>query len=303
MNFGSSPDFQIPILSQVVGFIADIMRIGLEFFYDLFSRFGFPNYVLAIIALTIVIKTLLLPLAIKQIRSMKAMQELQPEIQKIQKRFRTDPQRLREEMAKLYRDHGASPLAGCLPLLVQMPFLIAMYYAILGFNYDPSHMDFLWIESLAVEDNTYILPLLSAATTFLVSWQTTPKNAPSNQKTMLLLMPIMIGWMSMQFPSGLVIYWVINNVYQYVQQLIMFHGERGGASAQAVVATKKSNRKKTEKAEDGEDAPVKRKKIIRKKIIKKVVKKSAPVGDNQSENDDVKDKNHDINSESGKAGE
>ena len=80
MNFGSSPDFQIPVLSQVVGFIADIMRIGLEFFYDLFSRFGFPNYVLAIIALTIVIKTLLLPLAIKQIRSMKAMQELQPEI-------------------------------------------------------------------------------------------------------------------------------------------------------------------------------------------------------------------------------
>lgn len=107
----------------------------------------------------------------------------------------------------------------------------------------------------------------------------------------------------MQFPSGLVIYWVVNNVYQYVQQLIMFHGERGGASAQAVVATKKSNRKKTEKAEDGEDAPVKRKKIIRKKIIKKVVKKSAPAGDNQSENDDVKDKNHDINSESGKAGE
>ena len=148
-----------------------------------------------------------------------------------------------------------------------------MYYAILGFDYDPAHMDFLWIESLAVEDNTYILPLLSAATTFLVSWQTTPKNAPSNQKTMLLLMPIMIGWMSMQFPSGLVIYWVVNNVYQYVQQLIMFHGERGGASAQAVVATKKSNRKKTEKAEDGEDAPVKRKKIIRKKIIKKVVKK------------------------------
>lgn len=291
MNFGSSPDFQIPVLSHIVGFIADIMRIGLEFFYDLFSSFGFPNYVLAIIALTIVIKTLLLPLAIKQIRSMKAMQELQPEIQKIQKRFRNDPKRLREEMGKLYKDHGASPAAGCLPLLIQMPFLIAMYYAILGFDYDPAHMDFLWIESLAVEDNTYLLPILSAATTFLVSWQTTPKNAPSNQKTMLVLMPIMIGWMSMQFPSGLVIYWVVNNVYQYVQQLIMFRGERGGAMAQGTT----KNKAKAEKEEA--EVPVRRKKIIRKKIIKKVVKKPVKEAGNNNENKETSDRKQDTKGE------
>ena len=92
----------------------------------------FPNYVIAIVVLTILIKTLLLPLAVKQIRSMKAMQAIQPEIQKIQKKYRNDPAMMRQEMGRLYKEHNASPMAGCLPLLIQMPFLIAMYYAIQG---------------------------------------------------------------------------------------------------------------------------------------------------------------------------
>lgn len=182
---GGGSEFQIPVLSAIVGMIADLMRIGLQVCYEFTSGLGFPNYVIAIVVLTILIKTLLLPLAVKQIRSMKAMQAIQPEIQKIQKKYRNDPAMMRQEMGRLYKEHNASPMAGCLPLLIQMPFLIAMYYAIQGFNYDPLHAGFLWIESLASEDGTYILPVLSAASTFLVSWQTTPKDVPGNQKTML----------------------------------------------------------------------------------------------------------------------
>ena len=182
-------DFQIPFLSSLVGLLAEVMRVCLEFCYKMTEDLGFPSYGIAIIVLTVIIKTLLLPLALKQIRSMKAMQAIQPEMQKIQKKYKNDPQKLREEMGKLYKENGASPLSGCLPLLIQMPFLISIYYALQGFSYDPAHESFLWLESLAVPDETYILPILSAASTFIISGQTTPKDAPSNQKTMLLMMP------------------------------------------------------------------------------------------------------------------
>ena len=119
-------DFQIPFLSSLVGLLAEVMRVCLEFCYKMTEDLGFPSYGIAIIVLTVIIKTLLLPLALKQIRSMKAMQAIQPEMQKIQKKYKNDPQKLREEMGKLYKENGASPLSGCLPLLIQMPFLISI---------------------------------------------------------------------------------------------------------------------------------------------------------------------------------
>lgn len=263
-------DFQIPVLSQFVGFLAEVMRVCLEFCYKMTEDLGFPSYGIAIIVLTIIIKTLLLPLALKQIRSMKAMQAIQPEMQKIQKKYKNDPQKLREEMGKLYKENGASPLSGCLPLLIQMPFLVSIYYALQGFAYDPAHESFLWLESLAVPDETYILPILSAASTFVISWQTTPKDAPSNQKTMLLLMPLMIGWMSLNFPSGLVIYWIVCNLYQLVQQTIMYRDEMvdrlsgGKGKTKGTLTVHGDNQPKAEP---------KKKKVIRKRVIKKVVKK------------------------------
>ncbi len=267
-------DFEIPILSTFVGFLADIMKVCLEFCYKITDDLGFPSYGVAIIVLTIIIKTLLLPLALKQIRSMKAMQEIQPEMQKIQKKYKNDPKMLREEMQKLYREHNANPMAGCLPLLVQMPFLVSIYYALQGFAYDPAHESFLWLQSLAVPDETYALPLLAALSTFVISWQTTPKDAPSNQKTMLIIMPLMIGWMALSFPSGLVIYWTMCNVYQLVQQTIMYRGEmkdrlfgsrkKGTVTVHGGVQQARSEERK--------------KKVVRKKIIRKVVKKKPEEG-------------------------
>lgn len=273
-------DFQIPILSTFVGFLADIMRICLQYAYELTKDLGFPSYGIAIIVLTVIIKTALLPLAVKQIKSMKAMQEIQPKMQEIQKKYKNDPKKLREEMSKLYRDNGASPMSGCLPLLIQMPFLVAIYYALQGFNYDPAHESFLWLESLAVPDSTYILPIISAVSTYIISWQTTPKNAPSNQKTMLLVMPLMIGWMSLNFPSGLVIYWIVVNLYQLVQQTIMFRDEmkdRLGGSKKGTVTVHGDVQ-----AEQAAKQP-KKKKVVRKKIIKKVVKKK-PADETSDEN-------------------
>lgn len=273
-------DFQIPVLSQFVGFLAEVMRVCLEFCYKMTEDLGFPSYGIAIIVLTVIIKTLLLPLALKQIRSMKAMQAIQPEMQKIQKKYKNDPQKLREEMGKLYKENGASPLSGCLPLLIQMPFLVSIYYALQGFAYDPAHESFLWLQSLAVPDETYILPVLSAASTFIISWQTTPKDAPSNQKTMLLMMPLMIGWMSLNFPSGLVIYWIVCNLYQLVQQTIMYRDEMvdrlSGGKSKGTLTVHGDNQPKAEP---------KKKKVIRKKVIKKVVKKKPE--DNEENKEDA----------------
>lgn len=218
-------DFQIPILAQLVGLLADWMRLALQFCYNMSSDFGFPSYGVAIIVLTILIKIVLLPLAVKQIRSMKSMQEIQPKIQEIQKKYKGDRAKISSEMQRLYRENHVSPLAGCLPLLIQMPFLVSIYYALQGFAYDPAHESFLWMDSLAAPDPTYIMPVLSALSTWVISWQTTPKKVQGSQKTMLYVMPLFIGYISMSFPSGLVIYWVVCNLFQLAQQTIMFRGE------------------------------------------------------------------------------
>lgn len=219
--------FQIPIFSTLVGWLADMMAWAVQFFYNLTASLGFPSYGIAIIILTIVIKVLLLPFALKQIKSMKGMQEIQPKVAALQKKYKNDRAKLSIEMQKLYREHNISPLAGCLPLLIQMPFLVSIFYALQGFQYDSAHASFLWLSSLAAKDPTYVLPILSAVSTWALSAQTAPKNAEGPQKMMTYFMPLFIGYISINFPSGLVIYWVVSNLFQLVQQTIVFHKDKG----------------------------------------------------------------------------
>lgn len=219
--------FQIPIFSTLVGWLADMMAWAVQFFYNLTASLGFPSYGIAIIILTIVIKVLLLPFALKQIKSMKGMQEIQPKVAALQKKYKNDRAKLSIEMQKLYREHNISPLAGCLPLLIQMPFLISIFYALQGFQYDSAHASFLWLSSLASKDPTYVLPILSAVSTWALSAQTAPKNAEGPQKMITYFMPLFIGYISINFPSGLVIYWVVSNLFQLVQQTIVFHKDKG----------------------------------------------------------------------------
>ncbi len=255
-------DFQIPVFAWLVGVLADWMRVALTLCYEFTKSMGFPSYGIAIIVLTLCIKLLLLPLAIKQIRSMKGMQEIQPKIKQVQQKYKNDKAKLSSEMQRLYRENNVSPLAGCLPLLIQMPFLVAIYYALQGFAYDPGHESFLWLDSLAQADGTYILPVLSALSTWFISYQTTPKNVQGSQKTMLYFMPLFIGYISMTFPSGLVIYWVVCNLFQMVQQLIMFHGDKKpDETKRGVVTVDAPNRPK--------------KKVVKKVVVKKVAKKKS----------------------------
>ncbi len=224
------------IFSDAIDFLASIMQVFLSFCYDFTVQIGYPSYGIAIILMTVLIKVALLPLAIKQIRSMKGMQELQPRIQELQKKYKGDPQRMQQEMAKMYKELGVNPLSGCLPMLIQMPFLISIFYALREYSYDPDHMSFLWLPSLGATDPMYILPVLSALSTFIMQKQTMSTGtatgaAAQQQKVMLVFMPLFIGYISLQFPSGLVIYWVVSNLFQMIQQFIMFRAEPKGVKS------------------------------------------------------------------------
>ena len=205
--------------------LVHLLQRTVEFMYQLTVSAGIPSYGMAIILMTVVIKMILYPLTVKQVKSMKAMQELQPKMKRLQEQYKTNPQLLQQEMQKLYREAGVNPLAGCLPMLVQMPILMAIFYALKDATYEGGNPSFLWMPSLSEADPYYILPVLSALSTYLTSRQTTDE---SNQqmKMMMYVMPVFIGWMSMNFAAGLVIYWITMNLVQVVQQWFIFREEK-----------------------------------------------------------------------------
>ncbi|MBP7753287.1 MAG: membrane protein insertase YidC [Veillonella sp.] len=200
------------------------MRTLLTYCYDLTKALGFPSYGIAIIILTIAIKAVLAPLTAKQVKSMKGMQKLQPKMKEIQQKYKNDPQKAQQEIAKMYKEMGVNPLSGCLPLLVQMPFLISIFYALQNYPYDPAYESFLWLPSLGAADHLYILPVLSALSTYVMSRQTATDNS-GQQKIMQIVMPLFIGYISLNFPSGLVIYWVVSNLFQLVQQFFIYRND------------------------------------------------------------------------------
>ena len=203
--------------------IEHVMSGILNALYSFTEMLGVPNYGLAIILLTILIKILVYPLTKKQLRSMKAMQRIQPQLQKLQTKYKNNPQVLQQKMMELYQKEGANPLSGCLPMLIQMPILMGMYYTLYSFNYGNADPSFLWLPHLSQTDPLYILPLLSAATTYLTSRTMQSANTDQNSQMKILtyIMPIFIGWISLNFPAGLVLYWVTMNVVQIAQQLWM----------------------------------------------------------------------------------
>ena len=198
-------------------FLSGIVQTVLTYCYDLTVSMGFANYGVAIIVMTVFIKMLLYPLTVKQIRSMKAMSELQPKMKALQEKYKDDKVKLQSEISNLYKVSGVNPLSGCLPLVVQMPILIAIFYAIRDYQYAGS-TTFLWLASLADPDPTYVLPVISAATTFVQSLQTMPDTSSAQNKMMLYFMPVFIGYISLQFSAGLVLYWIVTNLVQILQQ-------------------------------------------------------------------------------------
>jgi len=220
---------------EIFNAIVDGMTWLLNILYNFTAIIGLPNYGLAIILLTVVIKLVLYPLTQKQMKSMLAMQQLQPKIKEIQEKWKNkDPKKAQEQIMQLYKENNVNPAAGCLPLLVQMPILIALYRSLFTFPYvNEAHASFIWLQNLSDRDPYYILPVLAGVTTYLQSKLTTNANDPT-QKMMLYTMPVFIGWISATVPAGLALYWATFNVASAVQQYfvnkqtVAIKGEAGG---------------------------------------------------------------------------
>ena len=198
------------------------MKFFLSSFYKLTEILGFPSYGLAIIIFTIVLKFVLYPLTVKQIEGMKKMQDLQPKMKAIQDRYKDNKEMQQQKMMEFYRENNFNPLGGCLALLVQMPILISIFYAIRAFQYHVTP-SFLYLTDISLPDPLYILPVLSAATTWYSTKQSQSSQpsegaAAQQQKIMLMFMPVFIGYISLSFPAGLVLYWVTSNLMQILQQ-------------------------------------------------------------------------------------
>lgn len=195
--------------------ISTPMRALLEWFLHTTGNYG-----LAVILLTVAIRVLILPLTIYQTKAMKKMQEMQPLLTELREKYKDQPEKLNQEMMNLYKSQGANPLAGCLPMLIQMPFLYAMFAVLSNFRpvgFDPG---FLWIPDLAAKDPTFVLPIITVVAMFAQSYLSGVAADP-NQRMMTYMMPLLFGWISFTMPqSGVVLYWVVSTLFGLVQQAI-----------------------------------------------------------------------------------
>jgi len=161
-----------------------------------------------------------MPLSIKQTKSTAKMGAIQPEMKKVQEKYKNDPQKAQQEVMKLYKENGVNPMGGCLPMLVQMPILFALFAV---FNtLDMQGAGFLWMKDLTKPDPIYILPILSTVTTYFSSKLMQPAGDGAQAKqtsTMNTAMAIFMGFMSLKFKGALVLYWVVNNILQVLQTL------------------------------------------------------------------------------------
>lgn len=190
----------------------------IQYTYMFTVKIGVPSYGLAIIFITIIFKFLLYPLTVKQMKSMRAMQQLQPKLKEIQAKYKDKPEKSQQAIMELYKKHGVNPMAGCFPLLVQMPILIAFYRALLNLQYsNPAHAGFLWVSNLSEKDLIW-MPLLAGISTFVMQKVTMTGTEPT-QKSMLYIMPIFIAWITRSFPAGLALYWITFNIIGTLQQL------------------------------------------------------------------------------------
>lgn len=258
--------------------IVNPMMNTLVFIYSLIGNYG-----IAILIFTILIKLITLPFSIQQMKAMKAQTAAQPELQALQKKYGKDQQRYQQEMMKLYKEKGINPLGGCLPMLIPWPLFLAFYQSVQSLmsnqpeqfmtlsqhimpalaKWVPVNEGFLWL-NLARPDPYYILPVLAAISTWVQSKMTsmpsTDPQAKSMNQTMGIMMPLFMGYITLQFASGLAIYWVMFNVVGIIQQYFttgwgdlgrylpkaLLKILPGPASAQAAMAAQPAPEKKAE---------------------------------------------------------
>ncbi|BCR02943.1 membrane protein insertase YidC [Desulfuromonas versatilis] len=195
--------------------VATPLLHALKFFYGYIGNYG-----IAIILITVILKLIFWPLTQKSYTSMKAMQKLQPEMAKLREKFKNDKQKLNMELMQLYKQNRVNPLGGCLPMLIQIPVFFALYKVLMD-TIDLRHAPFaLWLTDLSAKDPYYITPLIMGATMF-IQQKMTPSTMDPAQAKMFMLMPVIFTFLFLNFPSGLVIYWLVNNLLTILQQYLI----------------------------------------------------------------------------------
>ena len=174
------------------------------------------NFGVSIIVVTILIKIALLPLTLKQDKSMKEMKKIQPELEKLKEKYANDKQMLNIKTMELYREHKVNPLGGCLPLLLQLPILFALF-GVLRSGIIPADSSFLWLK-LTDKDPYYILPILNGAVSFFQQKLMGSADSNPQMKNMMYIFPVMMIYISYRMPSGLQLYWLTSSVLAVVQQ-------------------------------------------------------------------------------------
>jgi YidC/Oxa1 family membrane protein insertase len=209
--FANNPVYHT--LGQIFGPFVHLLRYVLREIHGVLGSWGW-----SIVVLTVIVRLFLMPLTFKQFRSAQAMQQLQPKIKEIQRKYKSDKRKLQEETVRLYQEYRVNPFASCLPLLIQMPIFICLYYAI-RFTPEIRTSGFLFIPSLG---HPYI-PLFAfyiASQIFSTELMMTPETDPQ-QKWIMRAMPIFFVVVLYRFPSGLMVYWVTTNLWTIMQQLII----------------------------------------------------------------------------------
>ena len=193
--------------------IAKPLLYSLKFFYGYVGNYG-----VAIIIITIILKAFFFPLTHKSYKSMKGIQKIQPEMAKLREKFKDDRDAMNKAVMELYREHKVNPMGGCLPMVVQIPVFFALYKSLM-FSIELRHAPFyLWVTDLADKDPYYVTPVIMGITMFIQQKMTPSQMDPMQQKMMLAL-PVVFTFMFLSFPSGLVLYWLVNNVLTIGQQM------------------------------------------------------------------------------------
>lgn len=269
-------------MQWIIDFITGIINA----LYEITVAVGFPSYALAIIMISVILKLVLYPLTVKQLKSTQGIQEIQPKMTYLQNKYKNDKEKLNQEVMKLYTEYNINPMAGCLPLLIQMPIIFGLFSALRAYQFTPlEHATFFWVPNLNNPDPVFILPVLVGLSMFAQQKITMPSSGPGadnpTMKMMLYIMPVMIGFMSIQFPSGLCVYWITFSILGAIQQLFLNKKRKKELAIKAEKeAIEKEERLKTrEEAKAKGQAPGKKKK---RPVSEGKEKKEDTTGENDS---------------------
>lgn len=257
-----------------MSYFVELMSRLIHTLYEFTVMLGVPSYALAIIILGIIVRILLFPLSLKQMRSMIGMSDIQPELKELQVRYKNNRQKMSEEINKLYAEHNVNPMAGCLPILIQMPILYAIFQAMRNYDYN-EHASFFWIDSLKNADPYYIFPICLVLLMFFQQKLSMSKEAAASNpsmKVMLYVMPLMMGMVSINLPAGVGVYWVTTSLLMLIQQVFMNkQREKEKAIRQEARKAREEERRKEalEQQKQGQNKNKKRERIAQAKARKK----------------------------------